>query len=65
MTALSIIVAIAVAGVLVWLVGLIPMDPKFHLAIRVIAVIALVLWIADGIGAFGHGHGPLDYRLHC
>jgi len=64
MTVLSLIVSVAVAGLVVWLVGLIPMPPKFHLAIRVIALVALILWLLDAFGLFGARGGLLNYRLH-
>lgn len=64
MTALSIIISIAVVGVVVWAIGLVPMPAKFHMAIRVVAVLALLLWLLNGLGVMG-AHGVLNQRLHC
>ena len=58
---LSIIVTIAVVGLLVWAITtLIPMPEPFRKAIMVIAVVGLALYVLD---AFGLYTLPLGHRV--
>lgn len=42
---LTIIVALVIVGVALYLIGLIPMDPRILNAIRAIVILLVVLWI--------------------
>lgn len=52
MSLISIIVAIVIVGVLLWAVGQIPMDPTIARILRVVVVVALVLWLLRAFGLF-------------
>lgn len=57
---ISLIIVIAVAGVLVWLIeSFIPMPPIFKTAIRIVAAVCLVLYILQAFGLLGHADIPL------
>ena len=59
MTILSLLLVLIVIGVGLYLVGLIPMDPTIAKIIRVVVILAVVVWILESLGAFGplHLHG--------
>jgi hypothetical protein len=50
MSLIAIVVTLIVIGVLLYLVGLIPMDPAIHTAIRVLVILFAVLWALDAVG---------------
>ena len=50
MSLVSIIVLLILVGVGLYLVGLIPMDPTMSKIIRVLVILAVVLWIVEGFG---------------
>lgn len=49
----SIIIALIVVGVALYLIGLIPMDARILMAIRAIVLLVLVLWVLQAFGLFG------------
>lgn len=53
MPLLTIVVVLIVVGVMLWLVGLIPMDATILLIIRVVVLIAVVLWLLRVFGLIG------------
>lgn len=57
MSILSLIVLLIIVGVGLYLVQLIPMDPKILTIIRVVVILAVVLWLLDlfvDLGSIGH-----------
>ncbi len=59
MTILSLVVILIAIGVALYLIGLIPMDPKILTIIRVVVVFAVVLWVLDifvDLGEVGRIH---------
>jgi hypothetical protein len=58
---ISIIVALIVVGVLLWLVNTyIPMDAKIKNILNIVVVVAVVLWLLSAFGVLG----PLSsYRV--
>jgi hypothetical protein len=66
MSLLSILVALVIGGLLLWLVNnYIPMDPKIKQIFNIVVVIAIVIWLLNAFGVFGYiggvhlGHVPL------
>ncbi len=53
MSIISILIALIVVGVALYLIGLIPMDARILMAIRAIVLLVLVLWILQAFGLFG------------
>ncbi|MEO6911923.1 MAG: Thivi_2564 family membrane protein [Edaphobacter sp.] len=56
---ISIIVTLIVIGLLLYLVGLIPMDGTIKQIIRVVILIAVIVWLLQTfglLGPIGHGH---------
>lgn len=56
---ISIIVTLIVVGLLLYLIGLIPMDGTIKQIIRVVVIIAVILWLLQSfglLGPIGHGH---------
>lgn len=57
---ISIIVTLIVVGLLLYLIGLIPMDGTIKQIIRVVVIIAVILWLLQSFGLLGPiGHGPV------
>ncbi len=55
MSLVSLIVALVVVGVLLWLVNTyIPMDPKIKQILNIVIVIAVVLWLLQVFGLLGN-----------
>ncbi len=54
MSLISLVIVLIVVGVLLWLVTLIPMDPKIRMIIQVVVVIAVVLWLLTAFGLLDH-----------
>ena len=50
MPLISIVIVLIVVGVLLWLVGMIPMDALILKVIRVVVIIAVVLWLLRAFG---------------
>jgi hypothetical protein len=44
-----------IVGLLLWVVGQIPMDPTVARILRVVVIVALVLWLLQAFGLLG-GH---------
>jgi VIT1/CCC1 family predicted Fe2+/Mn2+ transporter len=56
---ISIIVTLIVVGLLLYLIGLIPMDGTIKQIIRVVIIIAVIVWLLQSfglLGSIGHGH---------
>lgn len=56
---ISIIVTLIVVGLLLYLIGLIPMDGTIKQIIRVVVIIAVIVWLLESfglLGPIGHGH---------
>ena len=55
MSLISILVALVVAGVVLWLVNTyIPMDAKIKTIINVVVVIVVVIWLLQAFGVLGN-----------
>lgn len=50
MSILTIILVLICVGVLLWLVGMIPMDALILRIIRIVCIIAVVLWLLKAFG---------------
>jgi hypothetical protein len=56
MSLISLVVALIVVGVLLWLVNTyIPMDGKIKKILNVVVVVAVILWLLVAFGVLGHG----------
>lgn len=54
---ITLIVTLAVVGLLVWLITTyIPMPPAFKTTIIVVSVICVVLYVLQAFGVMGHAH---------
>ncbi|HZY73670.1 MAG TPA: Thivi_2564 family membrane protein [Edaphobacter sp.] len=53
---ISIIVTLIVVGLLLYLIGLIPMDGTIKQIIRVVVILAVIVWLLQSFGLLGHGH---------
>ena len=55
MSLISIVIALIVAGVLLWLVNTyIPMDGKIKKILNIAVVVVVVLWLLNVFGVWGH-----------
>lgn len=55
MPLLSIVLTLAVIGVLLWLLNTyITMDPKIKNIINIVVVFAVILWLLSAFGLFGY-----------
>jgi hypothetical protein len=65
---IQIVVALILAGFLYWLITLLPLPPPFPTVIRVVVVIALILWLVSmfwgGFGGLGFGDGYHEHWRH-
>jgi hypothetical protein len=50
---ISVIVTLIVVGLLLYLIGLIPMDGTIKQIIRVVVIIAVVIWLLQTFGLLG------------
>lgn len=57
MTLFGLLIALAVFGVLLWAIQQIPMEPTVRQIIRVVAIVALVLWLASTLLGHSALHG--------
>lgn len=48
MDLVSIIIALIVVGAIVYLIGILPIDGTFKTIIKVVAIVALVIWLLQG-----------------
>jgi preprotein translocase subunit SecE len=54
MPLINVIIALAVVGVILWLVNqYLPMDHKIKSILNVVVVIAVVLWLLNAFGVIG------------
>jgi hypothetical protein len=54
MTLISLILALIVVGVLLWLINTyIPMDPKIKSILNVVVIIIVILWLLSVFGLIG------------
>lgn len=65
MPIISLVFALVVIGVLLYLVSLIPMDPVVLRIIQVFVLLAVVVWIAESFGLFGPSLGWHRGRSGC
>ena len=61
MTILSLLLTLAIAGAIVYLITLIPMPPVFKNVIIVIATIFLLLYVLQSFGVTT-GFGPVRFK---
>jgi hypothetical protein len=52
-TLISVVVTLIVVGLLLYLIGLIPMDGTIKQIIRVVVIIAVVIWLLQTFGLLG------------
>ncbi len=57
---ISIIVALVVVGLVLYLIGMIPMDGTIKQIIRVVVLIAVVVWLLQTFGLMG----SMSHTLH-
>jgi len=50
---ISVIVTLIVVGLLLYLIGLIPMDGTIKQIIRVVVIIAVIVWLLQTFGLLG------------
>lgn len=56
----SLLIAILVIGLLVWLVQILPIPEPFRTVAIVVVVIIAIIWLLEGVGGAGLGfHRPL------
>ncbi len=55
MDIISLLITLAVFGVLLYIITLIPMDATVRQIIIVIAILAIVLWLLQGFGVYHFG----------
>lgn len=58
MDIVSLLITLAVFGVLLYIITLIPMDGTVKKIITVIAILAIVLWLLQGFGIYHFGTVP-------
>ena len=64
MTLMTLVLALVVVGVLLWLLNTyIPMDGKIKKILNVVVVVGVVLWILSDIGALSHARAIRFPRL--
>ncbi len=54
MSLLTLVVALIVLGVALYLINMIPMEGTIKRIINVVVIISVVLWILQALGLFGH-----------
>jgi predicted membrane protein len=61
MPLVNLVLVLIVVGVALWLINrYIPMDSKIKTILNVVVVVAVVIWILQGVGVWGH---LTSYRL--
>jgi hypothetical protein len=55
MSLIQLVVALIVVGVLLYLVQLLPMDATIKLIIRIVVILAVVLWLLSATGILDSG----------
>jgi hypothetical protein len=64
---ISIIVALVVVGLVLYLIDIIPMDGTIKRIIRLIIIIAVIIWLLQVFGVIGSVGGlfhPAPVRIH-
>ena len=57
MSLITIVIALIVVGVLLWLVNTyIPMDGKIKKVLNIVVMVVVVLWLLNVFGVMGHVH---------
>ena len=54
MSLISILVAIAVVGLILWAISQFPLDPTIAKILRVVVIVALCLWLLSAFGLLPH-----------
>jgi hypothetical protein len=62
MDPISLIVTIVVIGLLLWLIDMLPIDPKLKSIIHVIVVVVVILWLISFLVPSLGLHQPLVRR---
>lgn len=58
MSLLYILIALIVAGILLWLINTyLPIDPKIKKIINIVFVVVIILWLLNVFGIFGYIEG--------
>lgn len=55
MSLIGIIVALIIVGVLLYIVGLVPMDATIKKIVYALVALAVVLWLLQALGLFNSG----------
>ncbi len=61
---IELIFALAIIGILLYLLNVIPMDPAIMKIIRVVVIVAVVFWLLEGFGIFGGWRSGLPHYHH-
>ncbi|HEV2620055.1 MAG TPA: Thivi_2564 family membrane protein [Acidobacteriaceae bacterium] len=64
---ISIIISLVVVGLILYLVDIIPMDGTIKQIIRVIVIIAVIVWLLQAFGVIGSIGGlfhPAPVKIH-
>lgn len=59
MTLVSLVVALVIVGVALYIVTLIPMDPTIKKIIQILVLLFVCLWVLSALGFLPHGPIPL------
>lgn len=55
MSLITLVVTLAVVGLLLWAIGQIPMDATIAKIIRVVVIVVACLWLLQALGLFAGG----------
>jgi len=62
MSLLSIIVALIVIGIVLWLINnYIPMDQKIKTILNVVVILVVVIWLLSALGALSYLNRPVHF----
>jgi hypothetical protein len=61
MSIIGIVIVLVIVGVALYLVQMIPMDNAIRTIIRVVVILAVILWLVNAFGLLGGGH-PLRIK---
>jgi hypothetical protein len=53
MTLINIVIALVILGLLLYLIGLIPIDANIQRAIQIVVILFVVLWLLQVFGVIG------------
>jgi hypothetical protein len=54
MDLVSVVIALILVGAVVYVVGILPIDPTFKTLIKVVAIVALAIWLLRGFAPALH-----------